>query len=152
MHLSRRSKIAGKPGAIGHDAGQAFTTYRNADCRSGTAGKTGRIHTLIVDRETLMTIRQHRVPRIHDNVPWTIARVVWAQHDPSVFLRRLSKTLNRHAAPRTRVERVQHGPFPIRRVIRWEVEGVTLRWIVERFNSLNELASWDRWVLCDRVC
>jgi hypothetical protein len=23
--------------------------------------------------KTLMTIRLHRVPRIHDNVPWTIA-------------------------------------------------------------------------------
>src|ERR1043165_3162252 len=50
--------------ASGNYAGQAFAGYRNTDCRARATGKTGRIHALIVDRKTLMSICLHRVPGI----------------------------------------------------------------------------------------
>src|ERR1044072_1647315 len=151
MHLWRWSKIAGKSRAVGDDACQAFATYSDADCRPCAAGKSSRVRTLIVYRETLMSIRQHRVPRFHHHVPWTILGLVSPKHDPTVLLGRFFETFNRHAASRTRVEGVQHRPFPIRRVIRREIKHVTLRRIAERYNSVNNLASRDRLCLCDRM-
>src|SRR5262249_14154459 len=102
----------------GDHSGQTIpAAARDLDGHARGPGKARRVEALIVYREPPVCVLDHRVPGVYPELPGPVARIVRADHNPAVLLGRLPETLDRHTAPRGRVEGVEHRPLSLRRVV-----------------------------------
>ena len=136
-----RAVLVCETGVIhGHDLPPTLQTAE----RSGTITRLSLDGAVVHMKAISFRTRLRQPAATASAPPRSITRIVRAGHDPTILFRRRLEMLDRCLPSRARIESVENRPFPIRRVIRRKIQGITLRRIIDAFEPFDDLTLWNR--------